>query len=346
MDVSNLVEAARFAHSIGARPLICVRMRPSWGLSPSEFAAYCGALARALRARGVLSPSFEIFEAPDLGPTQLSPGEMVGYFDEARRAIKAVLPDAEVGGPGLSAPWREEVEGFLARCGKLDFFSFHFFGTHNASTSSERLFRAATEVVAADLPDQLTPGEVRATLVAAGHPRAKVLVTRLNLNSIRTAEGGPRDPRVSSGYCAAWLAAFLASASRDVDCAIYYDAVHPGWGLLRGDVKTPAYHAIWLFSTYFPRGATACPCSPAGPGFCFAARTRTAGNVLLVNPGQSPSRFTVAAFGLRSLRMCRARIYRASKNRILFVPLPTRLVQRLILGPRDVAVVQFVPRRW
>ncbi|HIE09770.1 MAG TPA: hypothetical protein EYP65_07985 [Armatimonadetes bacterium] len=345
MDISNLAEAAKFALSVGAKPLVCIRTQPAWGLSPSEFGAYCGALAQALKREGLSRLSFEIFESPDMGPDQMTAEETARYFVKARKAIKALLPWAEVGGPGLSAPWREEVEDFVGRCGRLDFLSFHFFGTHNASTSSGRLFRAAWEAVAADLPDQLTPGEVRATLIAVGHTKAKVLITRLGVNSIRNPDGTPKDPRVSSGYSAAWLASFLASTSREVDSAIYYDALRPGWGLLRGEKKTPAYYALWLFSTYFPRGAKACFRSSSGPGFCFAARTKTAGNVLLVNISDFPVKFTVAAFGMGRLRMCRARIYRASKNSILYVPLPLRRIQRLILGPRDVAVVQFVPPR-
>ncbi len=345
MDVRNLVYTAGFSKAIGAKPLICMRTQPNWQLTPSEFAAYCQATAESLRRAGVEGAAFEILEAPETGPHPLPLEKVVEYLNRARKAILEAMPKAEVGGPGLSAPWREKIELVLEKVRALDFLSFHFFGTHNATTSSERLFFAAREVLAADLPDQLSPAEVRAALLTSGHVKTKLFITRLNVNSILTPDGGPRDPRVSSGFCAAWLAGLLPNIAREVDCAFYYDVAHKGWGLLKGEKKSPAYHALWLFSTYFPRGSVVSHVEARDapePFPPFAVRTKTAGNVLLVNPSNEPLRFVVSAHGLK-VRRARLRLYQAAKNQIQFISLPSSPLQRLILRPRDVAVLQFIP---
>ncbi|MFA4016445.1 MAG: hypothetical protein RUDDFDWM_001555 [Candidatus Fervidibacterota bacterium] len=199
-------------------------------------------------------------------------------------AVK-VRPKCAIGGVGLLAPWHELVTSFLRLPRPFDFFSVHFFGTHNASTTTEALMDAAVKGVAADLPNQVSLNLLSALVRQRWGNTTGLYITEANLNSIRTDGGRARDERISLPEGMAWWMAFLHTLSTSVDEVLQFKLCGDGWGLIDDDLQpTPAYWAVWMFNIFSPRGASICKLTVDGSGIsCIAVRTATSLNVLFAN---------------------------------------------------------------
>jgi hypothetical protein len=199
-------------------------------------------------------------------------------------AVK-VRPKCAIGGVGLLAPWHELVMGFLRLPRPFDFFSVHFYGTHNASTTTEALMDAALKGVAVDLPNQISINLLSALVRQRWGNTTGLYITEANLNSIRTDGGRARDERISLPEGMAWWMAFLHTLSTSVDEVLQFKLCGDGWGLIDDDLlPTPAYWAVWMFNTFSPKGASVCKLTVEGSGIsCIAVRTATSLNVLLAN---------------------------------------------------------------
>ncbi|HID07640.1 MAG TPA: hypothetical protein EYP10_10910 [Armatimonadetes bacterium] len=255
-----------------------------------------------------------------------------------------------VGGMGVAAPWRTLVLPFINDVQGLDFVSFHFYGTHNASTDTDTLMKAAITGVAVDLPNQLPLNLLHALVRQRWGAHAGVYITEANINSVRNDDGSARDERIAQPQAMAWWLTFLQTASSTVNEIIQYKLCGGGWGLIDdAGMPTPAYWAVWLFNIYAPRDSDICRLVSAdGAIKGMAVRTPTALNVLMANVRSEPIRIEVtvewrSAPHLKMVRLRRILPAGVSVSQPTYEILSRESTQRVLLPGYGIAVLQFVP---
>jgi Glycosyl hydrolases family 39/Concanavalin A-like lectin/glucanases superfamily len=121
---------------------------------PRDFAAY-GDIVRDLVhhvvvERGVRVPYWGVWNEPDIDFWKGSLADYLRLYDVVARAVKAVDPRLQVGGPETSSwnpPWADELVRYCANAGvPLDFFSWHYYSgnlgeLHEASARMRALAR-------------------------------------------------------------------------------------------------------------------------------------------------------------------------------------------------------------
>ncbi len=287
---------------------------------------------------------FELLHRPSEPPLQLRAEVQVVYFAALLDAIKQIAPTVQVGGWGESAAWRDRLQLLFTKAPRPDFFTLHFYGTHNASTSDEELMRAARETVSADLPNQVPLHRLDEWLRQLYPPDGVPLeVTECSLNALRTREGKAADERINTAFGAAWFSALFVQMAGKAENLVHYKLVGDGWGLLDDDGKPqPSYWAIWACNTYFPPGTrlTAAATNYA-PLLILSGKTPTANNVLLVNTAPNAVEVQLESIGMATMRMVRVRLLQDRDPPSYTEMAPTALV-RLRLLPYGVGVVQFI----
>ena len=284
-DFERLDELVGHSKSLGADPLICVSPRDRSKVDDGTFVK----LVADVVGRYVLSPlavkCFELFHRPTSFPLRIPLDEVIENHVVLKENIQLQNASSLVGGFGDSSAWQSSLQKFVRRVGALDFISFHFYGIHNASTDDDQLFDAARRGVSTDLPNQMAPLALRRLLERAGGKNTEIMITECNLNSLRGAERGDPDERVSAPMAAAWFATLFARLSRDVDHLLQSQLIGNGWGLVDNNGKiAPAYWAVWFYNNFFPKGTVVCRVSSSSDNITvLAGRTEVGGKLLLVN---------------------------------------------------------------
>lgn len=288
---------------------------------------------------------FEVFQNPSEPPLHLDPEVCAIHFSSVIRALKRVSPMIQVGGWGEGAAWRRRFLILFARSPRPDFFSIHFYGTHNASTTDPDLMRSARETVTADLPDQVPLNRLPEWLKRLYPPEGIPLeVTECSLNALRTPDGKALEKRLQSDFGAAWFATLFVQMVGKAESLVQYKLVGDGWGLLdeEGNPR-PTYWTVWACNTYFPPGTRLVAAdSNYAPLLVLAGKTLTANNLLLVNTGAEGIEVTVEAVGLPEIKGIRVRKMRGERIP-RYRELEPSFTLHLKLFPYQTAVIQFIP---
>ncbi len=287
---------------------------------------------------------YELFHRPSEPPLQLRPEILGVYFSALQSAMKQISPMVQVGGWGERGAWRERLQVLFTRVPRPDFFTLHFFGTHNASTSDEELMRAARETVSADLPDQVPLNRLDEWLRQVYPPSGVPLqVTECAPNAVRTKDGKPADERVSNVFGAAWLAALFTQMAGRGESLVHYKLAGDGWGLLDdAGQPQPTYWAVWACNTYFPTGTTLVTAATNfAPLLILAGKTPTANNVLLVNTSPNALSVELEAIGISQGRHIRIRVLQG-REPPSYTEQPLTSLVRVALPAYGIGIVQFV----
>lgn len=288
---------------------------------------------------------YELFQRPSEPPLQLRPETIAIYFSALQEAMKQISPTVQVGGWGERGAWRNRLQLLFAKAPRPDFFSLHFYGSHNASVSDEELMRAARETVSADLPDQVPLNRLDDWLRQIYPPSGVPLqVTKCAPNAVKTENGRPADERVSNSFGAAWLAAVFTQMVGKGESLVYYKLAGDGWGLLDATgTPQPIYWSVWMCNTYFPTGTTLVTAATNfAPLLILGGKTKTSNNVLLVNTSSNPTEVLLEVIGLDRIRTIRVRVLR-EKEPPSYSELPPNFLVKVNIPAYGVGVVQFVP---
>ncbi len=150
--------------------------------------------------------------------------------------IRAVDPDARIGGPALTWPKPDWVEGFLAGCGdRIDFFSWHSYASGSRDDSTTHILSERVDAVcnmAKDARERLArhvPGK-----------RVETFLTEYNISWTWET----RDPRMANHVGAIFQALVVTGlAERGIDGAFVWHFKDNIYGLV--DLQNnprPAYH--------------------------------------------------------------------------------------------------------
>lgn len=342
--LEQLCNAIRAAH---AYPLLCVDGTRSALLSGDDLAALGESLVQKLnveRQRNVLF--WEIMCEPTAGAQSLSLGDVLDTYHRCARRMQTIDPHIRVGGVGLPAPFSDQLER-LVRNARMDFLSFHFYGTHNNSTDDPALMTGARTAAAVDLAEQLLPASLAGLLSASRSPHAKVFITECAPNSVRTPSGDARDQRIQGMFGAAWTTVLLTRLAGTVDEVLLAGVGNASWGVLDpAGNRLPGYWASYVFNSYVPLKSRICRAVSHDPDLvAFAVRTNTAGNVVLINTSPLNRQVEVSVEGLGALDFVRGRRLDLTTPHLQFEGRPTRPSQTVWAKGYSVNVVQFIPRR-
>ncbi|MFQ6132553.1 MAG: hypothetical protein ACE5R4_10995 [Armatimonadota bacterium] len=346
IDWSRLEALLKWIAARGGRPLICCDRPPTWAADLFAFSRLCAQVATRCAERGA-RPYYEVFDAPLLSERYANVRDATDAYNIVAASIVRANKSAEVGGIGFSSAWQDNVEYFLRHATVLKFLSLHLYGAHSASVSELRLARAALSGASVDLPGQLTLREVRERTRKLRSDAPQLFVTELALNSVRDENGRAVDERMQAPYGAAWLAALAGTVAPYADKLLIRQLYGGGWGLADDDgALLPPFWAAWLFRTYCPRGARFAKISESAEGVVvYAARTRTAANVLIVSLADQPQAVTIRAKNVGSLSQVRSRGLSGRADEVEHRDLPRRSTQTVNLDGPEVVVVQFIPTR-
>lgn len=290
---------------------------------------------------------YEIFNEPLVSGTFRDVAHVVVAYNKVAELIAHEDPQAVIGGPGFAAAFDDQIREFLKSAERLDFLSFHLYGTHNILTTADDLFAAAAEMRAGDLPSQLTLREVRRLARQLRPSRVpEIYVTEFGMNSSRDARGACRDERTPTAFGAAWVTAAVLCASPYVDKLLYYRLGPGGWGMVtEAGQPDPVAWAAWLLRSYAPRGAQWLQQVRADDQtLVFALKTKTAYNVLVAYGGADVLELKLSPRGLPPLSQVRDRRITAADAGWKGVVLPTSPVQTEFLDGAGVLVVQYIPQ--
>lgn len=288
---------------------------------------------------------FEIFQRPSEPPLQIRAEVCAIHFASVRDAIKQVVPTAQVGGWSEGAAWRDRLQLLFAKAPRPDFFTVHFYGTHNASTGDEELMRAARTTVSADLPYQVPLNLLDEWLKQIYPPSGVALeVTECSLNALKTPEGKAADERLNTAFGAAWFAALFVQMAGKAENLVQFKLIGDGWGLLDDEGNPqPIYWSVWACNTYFAPGTRlVVAATNYAPLLILAGKTQTANNLMLVNTTANALEVQVEAVGISTVRTVRIRLLR-EREAPSYTELKPSPTVRVMLPPYGVGIVQWVP---
>jgi hypothetical protein len=290
---------------------------------------------------------YEIFCEPLVSGTFRDVSHVAAAYNKIAELIAHEDPNAAIGGPGLAAAFDEQIRGFLKSAERLDFLSFHLYGTHNILTTTDELFNAAADMRAGDLPSQLTLQEVR-RLARQLRPNRlpEIYVTEFGMSSARDAQGACRDERTPTAFGAAWVAAAALCGSPYVDKLLYYRLGPGGWGMVTdAGQPDPVAWAAWMLRSYAPRGAQWLQqVRPDDQTLVFAVKTKTAYNLIVAYGGADVLELKLSPRGLPPLSQVRDRRITAADSGWKGAMLPTSPIQTEFLDGAGLLVVQYVPQ--
>lgn len=347
LSYDTLEQLIKLAKALRMKPMLAIIPISPQQLDSDEFIGLTTEIVRRYGFREDVSAiEFNYCHAYTLSGT---PQRMFERMNQIVKAALKVRPRCAIGGVGLLAPWYDLTVLLVRSIQPLDFFSFHFFGTHNASTTTESLMKAAFKGTAADLPNQV-PLNLLSSLIKQGWSDvAGLYISEANLNSIRTDDGTARDGRIHRPEGMAWWLAFLQTASPNIDEVIQFKLCGDGWGLLSDEfLPTPQYWAVWMFNTFSPKGSEMCKLTSDDPGIaCHGVRTQTAVNVLVANVTDKPRRIEVRISQpfITKVSMVRLRRIMPSGEGIsqpTYEVLPLKENAQFLLPGYAISVLQFV----
>ena len=351
-DFSRLVSAVRTARSLNTEPLLAISNDAAWGLDANGFAKFASQVARAATSAQAGSSKFPIrFEIALLAPsnlsTTLSDGELVTLYNRAQAAIKSVSVTIPVGGLTLTSTRSNTLLAFLKGARGLDFLSLQFYGSGAGTPTEAQLFAGARQL-----------NSVRAAASALDKSRfrrALLYLTQANMSGARDANTqAPLDNRLNTLASGAWWLTFMANASNRLTDQVWFnDATNAQWGLLNEDnLAYPAFHALWMWNNYAPRGSSFVGISRSNANaLVFATNARMAGskatdapshNVLLANVRGENTTLRLNIVGVKKLGAVSIRVLDNAKIGMRPpVELPRSATQSITLKPYAIAVVQF-----
>ena len=356
-DFNRLAAAIRQARALGAEPLIAINNDAAWGLDANGFAQFASQVARAAMAKNTgnakLGVRFEIaLLAPSNLTTTLSDAEIVTLYNRAHSAIKSVSPALVVGGLAVSSTRTNTLNTFLKGARGLDFLSLQFYGAPSGTPDQAQLLAGAKSL-----------SSVRAAANALDKSRfrrALLFLTQSNMSGGRDAtSGAPLDARLSTLASGAWWLTYLSNASnRLTDQVFHNDATDAQWGLLsEQNLAFPAFHAMWLWNNYAPRGADFVGVTPSVASntssnvSVFATNARLPGaragdlpthNVLLANTRGENTTVKISIRGFAKMKSVTLRVLDDVKIGIRQpIELTKSATQTITLKPYAIAVVQW-----
>ena len=335
------------------RPLVCLDVPRAAEDQEAQrkrlYALFVKTIGELVRGRAGSGPSryYEIFDEPLVSTAFADAAHVVAAYNKLAELVLAADPEARVGGPGFSSAWQERIEAFLKGAKRLDFLSFHFYGTHNVLTESEALLESAYKTRSGDLPRQLSFQQVKRLTKKLRRDRPEIFVTEFALSSARDDRDWCRDERASTGFGAAWLAATVLSGAPYVDKLIHYKLAPGGWGMISHDgMPDTAYWAAWLLRHYAPRGATHLQAFLLDDFTVAAAiKTRTAFNLIIAHAGIDPVELRVSPKNLPPLGEVRDRRISGADRQWKGAILPRTPIQDVLIESPGLVVLQYIPKR-
>ena len=252
-QVAEVIESGMVAmlclHQRAATWFVGDKERPWWQVNAGrkawrEFARVC-----AQRYRGK-ARYYEVLNEPNHlhrdKANYVGWGMSVALFMDAAKEIKAVDPQALVGGAATWAAWESATWGrrVLAQPDGerlLDFVSYHIYTSHSLGDSDE-------QIVAKTPWFEEAPVYVRRELAALTQKRILLALTEYNASAVTSKDGKPfTDPRNVSTFGGVLAAlAMLHSARGGCDMVVHFGTTG-GFGLIRWppeyQVRRP-YHAV------------------------------------------------------------------------------------------------------
>ncbi|MCX7777313.1 MAG: hypothetical protein N2381_04530 [Armatimonadetes bacterium] len=348
LSYDTLEQLLKLAKALHMQPMIAVVPISPEQLASDEFVRLAVELTRRYGFRDdVTAIEVNYCHAYALSAT---PQRAFERLSQIAKTMAKVRPRCAIGGIGLLAPWYDLTMHLLRLVRPLDFFSFQFFGTHNASTTTEALMAAALKGMAADLPDQIPLSSLRALVKQRWGELSGLYISEANLNSIRTDAGGARDERICRPEGMAWWMAFLQTASASVDEVVQFKLCGDGWGLLSDELMpTPSYWAVWIFNIFSPRGSGICKLTNDDASIsCIGVRTPTAVNVLIANTSDKPRQVEIRVSQAFASKVSMIRVRRVlptgdNVSRPTYELLRPQDSAKVKLPGYAISVVQFVP---
>jgi xylan 1,4-beta-xylosidase len=233
----------------GQKIMLCFGRPPKWvDMSDAEhreiYAEQCTRLARHLLDRGYAITYWQPFNEPYGGGIAKDRG-MWHFYNRLAEKLKAVDPEAKIGGPVYCWPDEGMIEDFLKHCaGNVDFVAWHCYPTGSTKTPTDVLMRRTKEfgeksravrrLTKKYIPDRYVP----------------MALTEYNMNY----EWRPRkDPRQITNVGACWTASVLKhliDARHDI--ALTWHSRDKGFGLLSDDDEPrPTAALLTLFNQYY-----------------------------------------------------------------------------------------------
>lgn len=351
-DFSRLVAAVRTARSLNTEPLIAINNDAAWGLDADGFARFAAQVARAAIGKNAgNSKQVARFEIALLAPSGLtatsSDDEIVTLYNRAYAAIKSVSASIPVGGLTISSTRSNTLAAFLKGARGLDFLSLQFYGSGAGTPSEAQLFAGARQLNSVrDAAKVLDKSRFR---------RALLFITQANMSGARDANSqSPLDERLKTLTAGAWWLTFMANASNRLTDQVWFnDATGAQWGLLNEDnLAYPAFHALWMWNNYAPRGSSFVGITRSDANaLAFATNARMASskpndapshNVLLANVRGENTTLRLNIAGLPKLGAVSIRVLDDAKIGMRTpLELPRSATQIITLKPYAIAVVQF-----
>jgi len=346
-DLIRLNRTINWVAETGARSLVCLNpvqiAGAGGGLQPDPNFETVALKVVALRRGGPQARYYELFDHPLLSGQFDSVEALTAAYNDLAQRVLAADPEARVGGPGFASAWEANLRGFLAGAKNLHFLSLHFYAAHSVTASTASLYDAALRGATADLPEQLTLGQVHELARELQRPIPELFVTSMAMNSARRPDGTAADERILGNFGAAWTAAAVLSSSSAADKLLHYKLYGTGWGLTnpRG-VPNPTYQAAWLLHTYAPRGATLSQIlRPADDVLIAAIWTPTARNAFVVYTGEGTRTVVIDAVGVGTPLTVRERRLTSSEQ-LYMADLPNSHSQSIQFDGPGVSVIQFI----
>lgn len=201
-----------------------------WTYPPKDYAKWEELIRQWVRhevskfgRKRVATWNWEVWNEPDIGYWHGTPEEYDKLYDVTARAVKAVLPEAHVGGPATTGPSGKGgaafLDQFLSHCASekvpLDFISFHAKGRTSMDGGAARM----------DLDKQMADVEAGLKIVAK-YPKFRMLPIVLSESDPEgcaacTARVYPQNAYRNTSRYAAYTA---AAWGRILDLSARYDA--------------------------------------------------------------------------------------------------------------------------
>jgi len=350
LNTAKMQSVLAWIRSCGADPLLCLdEPLPSAGVKPEQgwrtFGALCAYLA-AVRKKEPGPRTYEIGSEPILSGQFKSIEAATAAYDALAAQILLADPAAQVGGMGFASAWDQHLGYFIEHARTIHFLSFHFYGAHNPVASDDALFGVACAGRSEDLPNQLSPAEIRDLLSRRAGPGPQIWITECALNSARETSGQARDKRIRTTYGAAWMAAFSLSVAPYVDRVLWFKAFGHGWGLLNDDGSAgTGFGAVHLLTRFAPTGATIGETMLAGSLTLLAPVSTPSGRYVVIANSAASASLEVELRGTPPLPPVRLRRLDPTTPAPVFEPLSASLRQRLSLTGPGIAVIEApVPR--
>ena len=345
LNTAKMQSVLAWVRSCGADPLVCLdEPLPAAGVKPEQgwrtFGALCAYLA-SVRKREPGPRYYEIGSEPILSGQFKTIAATTATYDALAGQILAADPAAQVGGMGFESAWDQQLGYFIEHARALHFLSFHFYGAHNPVAGDDALFGVACAGRSEDLPNQLSPAEIRDLLDQRPGPEPQLWITECALNSARETSGQARDKRIRTTYGAAWMAAFSLSVTPYVDRVLWFKAFGHGWGLLNDDGSAgTAFQAMHLLTRFAPTGATIGETMLAGSLTLLAPVSAPSGRYVVIANTAASASLEVQLRGTPPLPPARLRRLDHTTPAPVFEPLSASLRQRLSLTGPGLAVIE------